>query len=250
MELTIIGSGTGALTAERGPSGYVLRHEHEIFLLDGGTGTLLKCLQAGVSYQDIDKLFYTHLHPDHTGDLIPFLFATKYTPGFIRRKRLEIFGPVGFKAFLARAVELYEMALLEGGYEISMQELDDSVVELESLVVETRRVKHSRNAIGYRFSGGDGVLVYSGDTDTCDAIIELARNADLLVLECSFPDDMKVEGHLTPREAGHIAAQAGAKRLILTHLYPVCVEEEILASCQQVFDGEVHIARDLQQLHL
>ena len=50
-------------------------------------------------------------------------------------------------------------------------------------------------------------IVYSGDTDYCPELIELADNCDLLILECSFPDDMKVEGHLTPSEAGKIAAE-------------------------------------------
>ncbi len=66
MELTIIGSGTASLQANRGPAGYVLSIGDTLCILDSGTGTFLKCLQAGFSYRDVNKLFYTHLHPDHT----------------------------------------------------------------------------------------------------------------------------------------------------------------------------------------
>ena len=89
MQLTVIGSGTAALRAERGFSGYVLKNDEELYLLDGGSGTLRKCAEAGISYKEIDKIFYTHLHPDHTTDLVPFLFATKHTLARSAQPHLE-----------------------------------------------------------------------------------------------------------------------------------------------------------------
>jgi len=250
MELIIIGSGTAALQPHRGPSGYVLKTGHQIFLLDGGTGTLLKCLEAGVSYKDIDKIFYTHLHPDHTIDLIPFLLSTQHTPGFARTKKLALYGPVGFQKFFKGLVGLYGKGLVEGDYEIEVSELSEYELSYGPLKISTKLMKHSEGAIGYRFELHSKIFVYSGDTDVCDGIIELAQNADVLLLECSFPDEMKVKGHLTPTEAGKIASGAEVDRLILTHLYPPCDEADILEPCRRQFDGNVKLAEDLMRVEI
>lgn len=250
MQLTILGSGTAALQAHRGPSGYVLKAADEIFLLDGGTGTLLKCLQAGISYKGIDKIFYTHLHPDHTIDLAPFLFATKHTPGFVRTKGLKLYGPVGFKAFFEDLINLYGPGLIEVGYEIEITELDETELSIGALRITTKLMKHVAGAVGYRFELDGKTFVYSGDTDMCEGIIELAQEADVLLLECSFPDEMKVEGHLTPSEAGKIASRAKVDRLILTHMYPPCEDDDILDACQKQFDGKVTLAEDLRRFEI
>jgi ribonuclease BN (tRNA processing enzyme) len=248
MELTILGSGTAALQAERGPSGYLLKTETEILMLDGGTGTLLKCLQTGTSYKEIDRIFYTHLHPDHTIDLIPFLFATKHTPGFSRTKPLFLYGPTGFADFFHRIVALYGRAMIEVNYAIDVQELLEHQLSFEGLTVHTKIMQHADNAIGYRFITNGKTMVYSGDTDMCDEIIELSENADVLVLECSFPDDHKVAGHLTPGEAGRIAALANARHLVLTHIYPPVNAAEILTQCSKQFAGPIEIAKDMMRI--
>ena len=250
MRLTIIGSGTAAIRANRGFAGHVLSIGNELFLLDGGSGTLRKCDEAGISYKEIDRIFYSHLHPDHTTDLIPFLFATKHTPGFTRTKELEIYGPIGFREVFNKSVALYGAGMIEAEYQIKIRELRKERIELGSLQLETNWMNHSENAIGFRFEADGRTFVYSGDTDYCDEIIALARDADLLLLECSFPDQMKVRGHLTPTEAGRIAAAARVKSLILTHLYPPCDEEDILTPCRKQFDGPVARAQDLMSVEI
>lgn len=250
MELIVIGSGTGVLQTRRGSPGYVLKIHDAIFLLDGGTGTLRKCLEIGISYQEIDKIFYTHLHPDHTIDLIPFLFATKYTPGFFRKKRLEIFGPVGFENFYSKITELYGTSITDVSYNIIIRELSEHKLDFTTWKLQTRLMHHSQGAIGYRFEAEGKVFVYSGDTDYCDEIIKLAWSAHVLLLECSFPDHLKVPGHLTPTLAGKIASNAGVDNLILTHLYPPCDEEDILKPCQEQYKGNVFIATDLMRYEI
>jgi len=250
MRITVIGSGTGALTAERGPSGYIVEAGNEIFLLDGGTGTLRQCLRAGFSYKDIDRVFYSHLHPDHTIELVPLLFATKYTPGFNRVKPLSFYGPRGFKQFFTTYVQLFDADITTGDYNLSVQEISEREIQLGRLTVRTAGMAHTDNAIGYRFELGNKAFVYSGDTDLCDGIIELASGSELLILECSFQDEQKIAGHLTPTEAGQIATQADVKTLVLTHVYPPVNEDVLLTSVRKQFTGDVIVAQDLMILEI
>jgi len=74
------------------------------------------------------------------------------------------------------------------------------------------------------------------------ALVDLARGADLLVLEAANP--FKVPGHLTPAEAGRLAAKAGVGRVLLTHFYPPCDEVDVVALAAQEFSGEVLRAED------
>ncbi len=250
MNLLILGSGTAALQAERGPSGYYVNIAGKNILLDGGSGTLLKLGKADVSYENIDQIFYTHLHPDHTMDLVPFLFATKNTPGFTRTKKLELFGPIGFKDFFNNLIEVFGQSMLEVDYKMSLTELGETSYDFKDYNVKSMFMQHSENAIGYRFESENKVLVYSGDTAPCDGITTLAEQADVLLLECSFSDGNKSEGHLTYSEAAIIANDAGVKKLILTHIYPPFDEVEILNTVRSKFTGEVVLARDFMRVNI
>jgi ribonuclease BN (tRNA processing enzyme) len=157
---------------------------------------------------------------------------------------------VGFANFYHRLTGLYGSSIVEVAYDITVRELSESHLSLGAGQLETRWMQHSPNAIGYRFEADGKALVYSGDTDFGEGIIQLARRADVLLLECSFPDQEKVPGHLTPSEAGKIAKLAEAKKLVLTHFYPSCDQENILAPCARQFQGEIVLAEDLMHLQI
>ena len=110
---------------------------------------------------------------------------------------------------------------------------------------------HISESIGYRIESKDGKsITVSGDTDTCQNIVDLAFEVDLLVLECSFPDGKKVEGHLTPSLAARIASESHCKKLLLYHLYPICDQYDILTQCRQGYRGEVLLAEDLMKVKI
>lgn len=110
---------------------------------------------------------------------------------------------------------------------------------------------HISGSVGYRIEFRDGKsIAISGDTDYCQNIIDLAFEVNLLVLECSFPDGKKVEGHLTPSLAGRIASESHCKKLLLTHLYPVCDQFDILEQFKQVYRGQIILAEDLMKIKI
>ncbi len=251
MEWTILGCGTGIPLLDRGAPGHLLKINDEPVLFDSGSGTLLRMLQLGVDYKRLNYVFYTHHHSDHTADLIPLIQAMRTTPGYQRIDKLHLHGPLGFDEFLQTLSMAFGSWLISPNFPLEIRELSRNRLQIAEWSIQTIPVKHSQSAIAYRIENGAGrSIVYAGDTDYCDEIIELAHRADILILECSFPDDQKVTGHLTPSLAAEIASRANCQHLVLTHLYPPVepLEAEIHQRCHRIFSGKISIARDLMKI--
>ncbi len=249
MKLHILGSGTCVPNIRRGSSGYALELSKSTILLDCGNGTTWKLGMVGLDYLKVDHIFITHFHPDHTADLIPFLFATKYPhPKKFREKPLVIWGPKGF-------IDLY--ASLKMAYHdwiapdmLTVNEINEEPLRLDDFVLIARNTFHRENSIAYRIESDGKSMVYSGDTGYTETLIELAEDADLLLIECSFPDELKFNTHLTPSEVGKIANASQAKKIILTHLYSDCDEIDIISQVRKYVDVDVALAEDLMEIDI
>ncbi|OQX95926.1 hypothetical protein B6I21_02970 [candidate division KSB1 bacterium 4572_119] len=253
MEVTILGSGCGIPSLERGSPGILLKIDNEPLLFDSGPGTLIRLLKNGVNYTDLRHVFYTHFHSDHTADLIPLLQAMWTTPDFERSEVLNLYGPPRFRNFLAILSQAYGDWVVEPGFPLVIKEFERGTMEFSGYKIHYLPMEHGQSAIGYRIvDESNHVVVYSGDTDYNLEIIELAKNADVLILECSFSDKNKIKGHLTPTEAAEIASRAKCRHLILTHLYPPYddLEQEIETEVPKIFSGKVSIGFDSMRLEL
>ena len=132
-----------------------------------------------------------------------------------------------------------------------MNEVERKEVILGNLIVTCGRTEHTDHSVTYRFTEeGGSSLFYSGDTDVCNELIESGRVAHTVLLECSFPDEMKREGHLTPSECGQIASDMGCNRLLLTHSYPEVLQTDILSIVKTKFEGEALLAVDGMKLEI
>lgn len=245
MELIVLGSGSSVPHRRRGSAGYLVCGSGTI-LVDVGLGTLQKLATLAISPAEPDAAAFTHLHLDHTAELAPLLFALR-NPGIGRRKTLTLLGAPGFRDFCMKLRRMYGTWVEPMGYSLEIEEIDDRPVSLGGFTLRAFPVSHTPQSVAYRLEDpADGkTMAFSGDTDVCEGLVEAARGADLAVLECSFPDDRKADGHLTPGEAGEIASRSGAKRLLLTHFYPECDEEDILGQCRKRYAGEILLAEDL-----
>ena len=96
MELIILGSGTCVPSLKRSSPALIIKAGGKVLLFDSGSGTIRRMLEAGITYHDIDYIFYTHIHPDHVSDLVPFIFTSKYAEQ-PRIKNLDIIGGKGVK---------------------------------------------------------------------------------------------------------------------------------------------------------
>jgi ribonuclease BN (tRNA processing enzyme) len=244
MNVIILGSGTAVPVKGRGYAGIYLRIGKEHVLLDAGPGTLKTLAQLGVTYLDLDRVFLTHFHPDHCLDLVSILFAMRI-PTPRRTKPLVIYGPRGLNRLYRQLNEAFHGWIEPRTYRLTLRELGQTRLRFPGYTVRTRSMNHSTPALGYRVEARGKSLVYSGDTDVCDEIIELGREADLLILECSMTDERKVAGHLTPTACGRIAAHANCRHLVLTHFYPVFRGYDIRRRVRRAFSGRLTLARDL-----
>lgn len=251
MELIVLGSGTAVPNPKRGQAGYLVRGPAGAILVDAGLGTLQKLATLGISLAEPDAAAFTHLHLDHTAELAPLLFALRNS-GIGRTKALSLAGAPGFRDFYARLRKMYGAWVEPLGYPLEIEEIGDRPVSLGGFTLRAFPVAHTPQSVAYRVEepAGGKTVAFSGDADVCEGLVEAARGADLAVFECSFPDGRKVEGHLTPGEAGEVASRSGAKRLLLTHFYPECEGEDLLGPCRSRYAGEILLAEDLLRVSL
>jgi ribonuclease BN (tRNA processing enzyme) len=251
--VTILGSGTCVPRAGRSSSSIMVRVADCLILLDTGPGTLLRMAQAGESINSVTHLFYSHLHIDHTADLAPFLFAVKYGGFHETKKPFTALGGRGFADFYKNLQGVYgDWLTLRPGL-MSIDELDIDGPDkrhFEGFDLFSLPVNHTPQSVGFRLEAFGKSLVCSGDTAPCPELSSLARDCDLFICEAAMPDNAPTDNHMTPSQAGRAASQAGAKRLVLTHIYPETDATDIVADCRKTFDGPLEVARDLMRLEV
>lgn len=261
MELTVLGSGTSIPTATRGSPGYALRVGRELVLLDAGSGTLHRLAEAQLEFWRVSHVFLSHFHPDHSADLVPLLFGRRNAVLEGRCAPLVLHGPRGLGDLVAKLSAIYGPWLVREGESLEVNEIDENGFALPGALVTAHRVDHTDASVAYRFDCRGKVLAYSGDSDPCQGLVDACRDADLAVLECSFPDGKKIGKHLTPSECAGIAARARIRRLLLSHLYPIMETIDPVAICERALaralaergegsgpQAPVFLARDLMRL--
>lgn len=240
MRVTVIGC-AGSFPGPDSPSScYLIEHDGFHLVLDMGNGSV-GALQRHVDLDDIDAVVLSHLHADHCLDMCSLYVFKRYHPDGPRR-RIPVFGPSGTAARLARAYDLPEQPGMTG--EFDFVEIEPGSTALGPFMVTAARVNHPIEAFGFRVSAGHHSVVYSGDTGECDALVELARDADLALFEASLLDGMELPGvHMTARQAAQHATRAGVRHLVPTHLVPWHDQSRTEAQAREAFDGEITLAR-------
>jgi ribonuclease BN (tRNA processing enzyme) len=246
MEITVVGSGTVVPRLERRQSCVVVETSNEMLVFDLGSGAMRGMLQADLDPFAVDRVFFTHFHPDHTVDVVPLLFSIKYGAQEERTRPLHLTGPEPFRDFWYSVTNVWGEWML-GEYPTEISELPHecpSPVDLSGCHLSWAPAEHRPESIAYRLETGGGAFVYTGDTEYSESVVELARGVHTLLVECSFPDDSPVPGHLTPSSAARIASEAGVERVVLTHIYP-SVDNALLApEVERGYGGEVIVAED------
>jgi ribonuclease BN (tRNA processing enzyme) len=246
MEITVVGSGTVVPRLERRQSCVVARAGGQTLVFDLGSGAVRGMLRSGLDPLAVDRIFFTHFHPDHTVDVVPLLFAINYGAPETRTLPLYLTGPEPFLRFWGSVMEVWGK-WMAGDYATLVSELPQecpSPVDLAGCRLSWAPAEHRSESIAYRLDAADGAFVYTGDTEYSQSVIELARDADTLLIECSFPDEAPVPGHLTPSGVASIASEAGVRRVVLTHIYPAAEDLDLVTEVGRGFEGEILVAED------
>jgi len=249
MILTILGSGTPVPLLERNNAAYLLEVDNKKLLFDSGAGTIRRLLELKIDLSDINHIFYTHLHNDHINDLGAIIWSNNY--GVMRDIPLNLYGPNGFKKYFKTLLkELLNPETLY--FDINIKELKNTGMKIDDMRIKTYKTIHSSTteSIIYRIEHKNKSFVYTGDTEYCDEAIEAAKNADVLLAECTCTDNKKVKGHLTPSLAGKLAAKANAKQLILTHFSPAVLKVPIEQLSGNEFKGKIILAKDKLKINI
>jgi ribonuclease BN (tRNA processing enzyme) len=246
MQITVVGSGTVVPSLQRRQSCVVVRAGNETLVFDLGSGAVRGMLRADLDPFAVDRIFFTHFHPDHTVDAVPLLFAINHGAQEKRTRPLSVAGPEPFAEFWASLMEVWG-TWMSGDYATLLSELPrecPSPIKLAGCRLSWAPAEHRRESVAYRLDTGSGAFVYTGDTEYSESVVELAQGADTLLIECAFPDDTPVAGHLTPSSVASIASKAGVKRVVLTHIYPMTDLLDLVSEVGRGFDGEVIVAED------
>jgi len=251
MKLTVLGSGTIVPSLARASSSYLVETSDATILVDMGADSLRRMTEVGVGIRDIDAVLLSHFHPDHSAGLVPYLFASKYAIGSVRDQDLTLIGGMEHSVFYENLKAAHEGWIVPDQYALELVEaLPGEEYRVGDVAIGFSSVSHNPESLAFRLEAGGVALVYSGDTDWSEDLISLASGADALILECSFPDEMKVPGHLTPTEAAEMAEQSGVGTLILTHFYPPMETVNLDAVVASRFSGSLIIARDLMTVEI
>jgi ribonuclease BN (tRNA processing enzyme) len=254
ISVTILGSGTCVPSLRRSSCSILAKIRGQFLLFDSGAGTMHKLLENGVAIFDVSFVFYSHFHPDHTGELVPFLFANKYPDGSRRKIPLTLMAGKGFTRFYDNLKNVYGHWIELTPDLLNIVEFDNTGLatkEFSDFKVESIPVEHNPESIAFRITSPGGIsMVYSGDTDFSENLVTLSKNADLLICESALPDELKVKGHLTPSMAGEIATRANVRKMVLTHFYPECNQVDIEKQCRKTYSGPLLLAEDLMKIEL
>ncbi|HEY1777297.1 MAG TPA: MBL fold metallo-hydrolase [Solirubrobacteraceae bacterium] len=241
IRLTILGKSPSWQDRDGACSGYQVEVDGQRLLLDCGNGVFGKLRRHG-DYERIDDVLLSHLHADHMLDLVPFAYALTYGPP-LRTERPRLHAPPGARDALRRLCGAWgSETLIENAFELTEYD-PDAELALGALRVRFRLVPHYVPSYASSLDDGGRRLVFSADCGPNDALVELAREAELLLIEATLASpDLEDRAHLTPGEAGEIGARAGVKRLLLTHFSDLLDAGNVRAAGEQAFGGPVSLA--------
>lgn len=269
IKVTLLGTGSPAPAMNRfGPS-ILVEAGPDKFLFDAGRGAYQRLTQAKVRWQDIDAVFFTHLHSDHVVGF-PDLWLSGWLVGPGRNRELQVWGPRGTAKMMRHLRQAY-------AFDIGFRESDDHaaaagiviraddigpgvIFDKHGVKVTAFEVDHFpvKPAYGYRIDFQGRSVVLSGDTRFSENLIRHAQGVDLLVHEVASPASFQraginpsrtrsvIEHHITPERAGEVFARTQPRLAVYSHIVqPDATDAELLEPTRKTYPGAVVVGEDL-----
>jgi ribonuclease BN (tRNA processing enzyme) len=241
MRLTVLGCAGSFPGPDSPASCYLFEADGFRLVVDLGNGAL-GAVQRHAGLFGVDAVALSHLHADHCADLYSYAIARTYPPGG-PRPPIPVYGPEGTRERIAGiGGPGDEDGLMD---RFGFRTLVPGPLEIGPFQVTVARVNHPVETFGFRIACDGRSIAYSGDTGPCDALVDLAEGAEVLLCEASFLDGpgLPPDLHMTARQAAEHARAAGAGQLMLTHLQPWNDPDASLEEASAAYDGPLSLAR-------
>jgi ribonuclease BN (tRNA processing enzyme) len=240
LTLTVLGTASPHPGPDRPCSGYLLSGGGAEVWVDAGPGTFA-ALQRHTDPARLTAIWISHLHADHSADLLPAAYAFAFG-GMTPAAPIPVYAPQDCARRLAGFLGRADVDFLKGVFDFRAL-YDGHDVRHWNLRLTARAVAHDTEAYGLRAECQGSVLAYSGDSGPCAALGELAARADLFLCEADIGERRDSEQfHLTPEDAGRIALEARVRELLVTHVGPTLTREEATARAAAVSGRPTHTA--------
>jgi ribonuclease BN (tRNA processing enzyme) len=247
MRVTILGASPACQNPGGACSGYLIEQDGTALLIDCGSGVFSR-LQNYVKPEQVQAILISHMHADHTLDLLPYryhLFFRAAAQPDLPRPTL-LFPPGGHENMLTVS-RMQDPSPTFFSQVFAAAEYDPAqTLRVGPLVIEFVPVRHIPHTYAMRVQGR-GLFAFSADSGPCEGLSVAARGSDLFLCECANTEESDYLFHLTPRQAGRVATEAGAARLLLTHRWWVHGHERTVAEAGDAFSGPILVAREDDQ---
>jgi ribonuclease BN (tRNA processing enzyme) len=230
-----------------------LRSQEAAVLLDLGSGAFSN-LREAIDYTALDAILISHMHADHFLDLIPLRYALKYGP-LQREGRIALYMPPGGERVLRDLCSAFTpegpVDFLDEVFVVNEYEMQRPM-EINDVRLSFTKTIHYIDAYAMRAESGSAKVVYSSDTAPCDSVINLARDCDLFLCECTLGlGEVDIpRGHVTSAEAGEMARRADVGRLALTHYGSEYAPGELEDEAEVHFQGPCAVVDDGMELSI
>lgn len=222
MKLTVLGNygpypkaGTGAT------SGYLLEENNTKIVLDMGSGCLAKLLSV-TDIRDIDAIYISHLHFDHTSDLLPFRY---------------LLDDLGIKMkIITQKEESNWYNILFDHPKFNIINIDENTeLDINGLKMSFFLLSHPSKDYAIKIEGEKN-FVYTGDTVMCDNLYNAVKGADAVLFDCAKPAAFKGP-HATSADAVKLHEETGVS-IIATHICPGFDAEKEFSSLDGIIAAE------------
>jgi ribonuclease BN (tRNA processing enzyme) len=250
VRVTVLGKSPAFQDSGGACSGYLVQEGATTLLMDIGNGVFGK-LRDAIDYTSVDAVVVSHMHADHSLDLVPFAYALIYAPdGRAREEPVRLMVPEGGRDQLRRVVGTWGGEdLIEDAFALE-EYASGTVLDVGDLRIRTQAVPHylpNTNALELSpAAAGGGRVTYGADHGPADDLVEFARDTDLLMIEATLkaPEEAGPRGHITAREAGEHGRRAGAKHLVVTHVSDLIDPGWVRSEAEEGFGGPVTVAAE------
>jgi ribonuclease Z len=242
--LIILGSASAVSDEQHDNTHMLLEGQNSVVLIDCGSNALVKMKRLGIPYEDLTDVILTHFHPDHVYGF-PILLNNMWLLG--RKRALRVYGLSHCIERTEDMMHAFSWTTWPNFFPVAFHRVVERngalVMDNQDFRITAYPVKHFIPTIGLRIvdKASGKIIGYTCDTEPIPNLIDIGRDAHLLIHEAAGQS----EGHSSPAQAGEIATEAGAEKLILIH-YDVWDKDpsHLVPQAQSTFAGPVELAKD------